>query len=85
MARLQQGFATGEMGFTHHFAEQQSSEPNVRFGSKADILHCGKSAVIQYLVDGREERRRKSVFQNRNAALSHLMLYVYAASSRRLP
>jgi hypothetical protein len=35
--RLQQGFGTGEMGFDGHFAEQQSSGPNVRFGSIADI------------------------------------------------
>src|SRR6516164_10564565 len=37
MARLQQGFATGGMGSDRHFAWQQSSGPNVRFGSKADI------------------------------------------------
>src|SRR6516165_386610 len=35
--QLQQGIATGEMGFRGHFAWQQSSGPNVRFGSKADI------------------------------------------------
>jgi hypothetical protein len=35
--RLQQGFATGEMGSDRHFAWQQSLGPNVRFGSKADI------------------------------------------------
>ena len=34
--QLQQGFATGEMGFSQ-FARQQSLGPNVRFGSKADI------------------------------------------------
>jgi hypothetical protein len=34
---LQQGFATGGMGSDRHFARQQSSGPNVRFGSKADI------------------------------------------------
>jgi len=33
----QQGFTTGGMGSERHFAWQQSSEPNVRFGSKADI------------------------------------------------
>jgi len=38
--RLQQGFATGEMGLDRHFAWQQSSGPNVRFGSKADIPAC---------------------------------------------
>jgi hypothetical protein len=37
MAQLQQGFATGEMGSDGHFAQQQSSGLNVRFGSKADI------------------------------------------------
>jgi hypothetical protein len=36
-ARLQQGFTTGGMGSARHFARQQSSGPNVRFGSKADI------------------------------------------------
>src|SRR5262249_4354920 len=35
--RLQQGFPTGGMGSDRHFAWQQSSGPNVRFGSKADI------------------------------------------------
>ena len=35
--RLQQGFTTGGMGSDGHFAWQQSSGPNVRFGSKADI------------------------------------------------
>jgi len=35
--RLQQGFLTGGMGSDRHFAQQQSSGPNVRFGSKADI------------------------------------------------
>ena len=35
--RLQQGFTTGGMGSDHHFAWQQSSGPNVRFGSEADI------------------------------------------------
>jgi len=33
MARLQQGFAIGEMGFKGQFARQQFSGPNVRFGS----------------------------------------------------
>jgi hypothetical protein len=37
MFRLHQGFATGGMGSDRHFAQQQSSRPNVRFGSKADI------------------------------------------------
>jgi len=32
-----QGFTTGGMGFRNQFAWQQSSGPNVRFGSKADI------------------------------------------------
>jgi hypothetical protein len=35
--RLQQGFAERGMGSDRHFAWQQSSGPNVRFGSKADI------------------------------------------------
>jgi hypothetical protein len=35
--QLQQGFAIGGMGSDHHFAWQQSSGPNVRFGSKADM------------------------------------------------
>src|SRR5215469_2833466 len=37
MAQLQQGFTTGGMGSDRHFAWQQSSGSNVRFGSKADI------------------------------------------------
>ena len=35
--QLQQGFPPGGMRFDRHFAWQQSSGPNVRFGSKADI------------------------------------------------
>jgi len=30
----------GGMGPDRHFARQQSSRPNVRFGSKADISEC---------------------------------------------
>src|SRR5262249_44416657 len=37
LTQLQQGFTTGGMGSNSHFAQQQSSGPNVRFGSKADI------------------------------------------------
>jgi len=37
MTQLQQGFTTGGMGPNGHFAWQQFSGPNVRFGSKADI------------------------------------------------
>jgi hypothetical protein len=35
--QLQQGFAAGGMGSNRHFAGQQFSEWNVRFGSEADI------------------------------------------------
>jgi hypothetical protein len=35
--RLQQGFATGGMGFRGQFAQQHSETAHVRFGSKADI------------------------------------------------
>jgi hypothetical protein len=35
--RLQQGFPTGGMGSDRHFAWQQPSGSNVRFGSKADM------------------------------------------------
>jgi hypothetical protein len=38
--KLQQGFATSEMRLNRHFAWQQSSGSNVRFGSKADIAEC---------------------------------------------
>jgi hypothetical protein len=34
---LQQEFATGGMGADRHCAQQQSSRPNVCFGSEADI------------------------------------------------
>jgi hypothetical protein len=37
MAQLQQGFTPDGMGSEHHFAWQQTSRSNVRFGSKADI------------------------------------------------
>jgi hypothetical protein len=52
---------------------------------KQTFCTAAKVSLFDHLVGGREEQRRKSVFQNRNAALSHLMLYVYAASIRRLP
>jgi hypothetical protein len=37
---LQQGFATGEMGFKGQFARHHLSAANLRFGSKADISAC---------------------------------------------
>jgi hypothetical protein len=37
MVQLQQGFATGEMGFRGQLAPHQSRTAHVRFGSKADI------------------------------------------------
>ena len=37
MMRLQRGFIIGGMGSDRHFVWQQSSGPNVRFGSKADV------------------------------------------------
>jgi hypothetical protein len=33
---LQQGFATGEMGFKVRFAQQQSRDAHVCFGSRVD-------------------------------------------------
>jgi hypothetical protein len=36
--QLQQGFATGEMGFNSHFAQQQERGGDVRFVPEADIL-----------------------------------------------
>ena len=41
---LQQEFATGGMGSDRHFAWQQSSGSNVRFGSLADIETCLRDA-----------------------------------------
>jgi len=38
MTQLQQGSTIGGMGSDRHFAQQQSSGPNVRFGSLADIV-----------------------------------------------
>jgi hypothetical protein len=35
--QLQQGFATGEMGFRGHVAQQQCCASDVCSGSKADI------------------------------------------------
>src|SRR5215470_12068562 len=40
MSQLQQGFESGGMGSSSHFARQQCSGSNVRFGSKADIAEC---------------------------------------------
>jgi hypothetical protein len=37
---LQQGFATGEMGFKGQFARHHLSAADVRFGSKADMAKC---------------------------------------------
>src|SRR5215467_12830371 len=45
--QLQQGFPPGGMGFDRHFAWQQSSGPNVRFGSKADIGGAAKLFFIR--------------------------------------
>src|SRR6516165_2842844 len=45
--RLQQGFPTGGMGSDRQFAWQQSSRPDVRFGSKADIARGGQPPPIR--------------------------------------
>ena len=50
---------------------------------KRTFCTATKVSLFNHLVGGREERWRKSVLQNRNVALSHLMLKVYAASIRR--
>src|SRR5499427_9006707 len=42
MSQLQQGITTGGMGSECHFAQQQSSGLNVRFGSKAGIMQFSK-------------------------------------------
>ena len=52
---------------------------------KRTFCAAAKLSLFDYLIGRREERQRKSGFQNRNVALSDLMLYVYAASIRRLP
>src|SRR5262249_26018193 len=58
--RLQQGFPTGGMGSDRHFAWQQPSGSNVRFGSEADISHrpmnvrfTPESGHLPSLSDGR--------------------------------
>jgi hypothetical protein len=38
MTQLQQGFTTGGMGSDPHFAWQQSSGPNVRFGWRIQLI-----------------------------------------------
>jgi hypothetical protein len=53
--QLQQGFAIGGMGSDRHFAQQQSSGPNVRFGSKADIQQC--SAHVRFTPKSGHEFR----------------------------
>jgi len=40
-------FPTGGIASDRHFVRQQPSAPNVRFGSKADILRCGKRTCAQ--------------------------------------
>jgi hypothetical protein len=46
MTQLQQGLTTGGMGSDRHFAQQQSSGPNVRFGSKADM--CSAKGHVRF-------------------------------------
>src|SRR5262249_24760450 len=45
--RLQQGFATGGMGSDHHFARQKFSEPNVRFGWRAQPVSATPLVVYR--------------------------------------
>jgi hypothetical protein len=49
--RLQQGLATGEIGFTGQFARQQSEAAHVRFGSKADIGQCRADVRFTPIAD----------------------------------
>jgi hypothetical protein len=58
MTQLQQGFTIGGMGSDCHFAWQQPSGPNVRFGSKADI-EAGPRDVRFAPKSGNVERRRQ--------------------------
>jgi hypothetical protein len=56
--RLHQGFVAGGMGSDNHFAWQQSAGPNVRFGSKADIMHRSKEAFSFNQLIGTVEQLR---------------------------
>src|SRR6516164_323707 len=47
MVRLQQGFATGEMGFRGQFARQQSPGPNVRFGWRVQPIDATPSNLAR--------------------------------------
>src|SRR6516164_3693241 len=57
LKQLQQGFTIGGMGSDRHFARQQSSGPNVRFGSKADICSAAKERLFDHLVGNRQHAR----------------------------
>jgi hypothetical protein len=57
LQRLQQGFATGEMGFRGPAAKQQFGAANVRFGSKADMRSADRRVrfgpiLLQKTVEG---------------------------------
>jgi ABC transporter substrate binding protein len=52
---LQQGIASGEMGFKGQFARQQFWAAHVRFGSKADILTISRDVGIGISDIGRQE------------------------------
>jgi hypothetical protein len=53
--RLQQGFATGEMGFNRHFAQQQALNPDVRKGSQADMPWSNRD--VRFTPAGSTDRR----------------------------
>jgi hypothetical protein len=46
----------GGMGFDRHFAEQQSSGPNVRFVPKADVNNRSKAARYSITSSARADR-----------------------------
>src|SRR6516165_1490440 len=67
--QLQQGFPPGGMGFDRHFAWQQSSGPNVRFGSKRTSRHLQPMSALPPKADVGTQSRNSLCANSGHSAL----------------
>jgi hypothetical protein len=77
MTQLQQGF-TGGMGSDRHFAWQQSSGPNVRFGSEADTTRSVRD--VRFTPESCRGHRRPT--RQLRAKSRHQLNYSITSSAR---
>jgi len=79
---LQQGFTTGGMGSDRHFARQQLSGPNVRFGSKADI--AAPPTNVRFTPKSGHRNRPADYLRRTGSGSLAIFAAMRRASSRRV-